>query len=66
LRSNRTLAILTGKLPEFTCLVGTMVQEVYETNPAIREACETSILGHAAKLEADVAAAIELHALPLA
>jgi TetR/AcrR family transcriptional repressor of nem operon len=43
-----------------------MVQEVYETNPAIREACETSILGHAAKLEADVAAAIELHALPLA
>jgi TetR/AcrR family transcriptional repressor of nem operon len=59
-------AILTGKLPEFTCLVGTMVQEVYETNPAIREACETSILGHAAKLEADVATAIELHALPLA
>jgi TetR/AcrR family transcriptional regulator, transcriptional repressor for nem operon len=57
-------AILTGKLPEFTCLVGTMVQEVYETNPAIREACEASILGHAAKLEADVAAAIELHRTP--
>jgi TetR/AcrR family transcriptional regulator, transcriptional repressor for nem operon len=42
---------------------GTMVQEVYETNPAIREACEASILGHVAKLEADVAAAIELHPL---
>ena len=40
------------------------MQEVYETNPAIREACEASILGHAAKLEADVAAAIELHRTP--
>src|SRR5882757_5353027 len=35
--------LLTGKLPEFTCLVGTMVQEVYETFPAIREACVDSI-----------------------
>ena len=51
-------ALLTGKIPEFTCLVGTMVQEVYETCPAIREACDASISAHAAKVEADLAEAI--------
>jgi len=53
-------AILVGTLPEFTCLVGTMVQEVYETAPAIREACEACISGHAAVLEADIAEAMKL------
>ena len=48
-------AILTGKVPEFTCLVGTMVQEVYESSPAIRGACDASISGHAATLEPDIA-----------
>jgi uncharacterized protein (DUF1330 family) len=33
------------------------VQETYETTPAIREACERSITGHAATLEADIEAA---------
>jgi TetR/AcrR family transcriptional repressor of nem operon len=51
-------AILQGRVPEFTCLVGTMVQEVYDSNPAIRSACDASISGHAAKLEDDIAAAI--------
>ncbi len=51
-------AVLTGKVPEFTCLVGTMVQEVYETSPAIREACDLSISGHAATLEPDIAEAM--------
>jgi TetR/AcrR family transcriptional repressor of nem operon len=35
--------ILQGELPEFTCLVGTMTQEVNGTHPAIREACNASI-----------------------
>jgi len=48
-------AILQGELPEFTCLVGTMVQEVYDTHPAIRAACDKSISDHAATLEADIA-----------
>jgi TetR/AcrR family transcriptional repressor of nem operon len=52
-------AILMGTVPEFTCLVGTMVQEVYETCPAIREACNASITGHAAKIETDIAEAIK-------
>jgi TetR/AcrR family transcriptional regulator, transcriptional repressor for nem operon len=47
-------ALLTGELPDFTCLAGTMVQEVYDTHPAIREACNRSISGHAATLLADI------------
>ena len=54
-------AILQGEVAEFTCLVGTMVQEAYATSPEIRAACEASIFGHAAKLEADIAAAMKLH-----
>jgi TetR/AcrR family transcriptional regulator, transcriptional repressor for nem operon len=50
-------ALLQGELPEFTCLVGTMVQETYDTHPAIREACAASITGHAATLIEDIEAA---------
>ncbi len=53
--------ILKGKTPEFTCLVGTMVQEMYNTSPSIRAACEESIFGHAEKIAKDVDEAIRLH-----
>jgi len=46
--------ILLGDLPDFTCLVGTMVQEVYETHPNLREACNRSISGHAETLIPDI------------
>ena len=52
-------ALLRGGVPEFTCLVGTMVQETYDTAPAIRDACDRSISGHAATLEADIEAAMQ-------
>ena|ERR1700722_15556063 len=52
-------AILKGEIAEFTCLVGTMVQEIYGTNPDIREACAASISGHAATIEADIAEAMK-------
>jgi TetR/AcrR family transcriptional repressor of nem operon len=55
-------AILTGELPEFTCLLGTLVQEAYETHPAIREACDKYISAHAALVEADIAAAKRIYA----
>ena len=55
-------AILQGELPQFTCLLGTMVQEAYDTHPAIREACDRYISEHAGRLEADIAAAKALHA----
>jgi TetR/AcrR family transcriptional regulator, transcriptional repressor for nem operon len=51
--------ILKGEIAEFTCLVGTMVQEVYGTNPDIREACQASISAHAAKVETDIAKAMK-------
>src|SRR5271165_1846330 len=52
-------AILKGEIAEFTCLVGTMVQEIYDTNPDIRAACEASISTHAAKIEGDIAEAMK-------
>ena len=51
-------ALLQGGVPEFTCLVGTMVQETYETTSAIRDACDRSISGHASTLEADIESAM--------
>lgn len=51
--------LLRGELPEFTCMVGTMVQEVYATHPQLREACEQSISRHAATLEIDIELAMK-------
>ena len=56
-------ALLKGELPDFTCLVGTMTQEVYDTHPAIREACEHSISSHAATLVPDIQAAIKQYGI---
>lgn len=53
--------ILQGDLPEFTCLVGTMVQEVYSSHPEINQACYNSIFLHAETLEADIADAKKLY-----
>jgi len=53
--------ILLGDLPDVTCLLGTMVQETYDTHPAIRAACEAGIRGHARTLEPDIQAAIDAH-----
>ena len=50
--------LIAGAPADFSCVAGTMVQEVHETSPAIREACRRSIFGHAETLEADFAAAI--------
>jgi TetR/AcrR family transcriptional repressor of nem operon len=54
-------ALIQGDLPDFTCLVGTMVQETYDTHPAIREACNRSISSHAATLVPDIEEAVRLH-----
>ena len=55
-------SLLRGELPDFTCLLGTMVQETYATHPAIREACDTHIREHAATVAHDIALAKEQHA----
>ena len=56
-------AILKGTLPEFTCLAGTMIQETYDAHPAIRDACARSITDHAAKIETDIADAMERYGI---
>jgi len=56
-------SILQGPVAQFTCLVGTMVQEAYDAHPAIREACDASISGHAAKLEEDIHQAMVNHGI---
>lgn len=52
-------SIIEGDISEFTCLVGTMAQEIYGSHPAIREACAASIFGHARTLEPDIAEAMK-------
>ncbi|HMH11558.1 MAG TPA: TetR/AcrR family transcriptional regulator [Edaphobacter sp.] len=56
-------ALLQGELPQFTCLVGTMVQEVYDTHPLLRDACDKSISDHAAHVQADISEAIHQHGI---
>ena len=54
-------ALLRGELPEFTCLLGTMVQEAYATHPSIREACDKGISEQVTMLEADISEAMRKH-----
>ncbi|MBV2143804.1 TetR/AcrR family transcriptional regulator [Falsochrobactrum sp. TDYN1] len=56
-------AIVSDEIPAFTCLVGTLAQEVHQTAPAIRDAAASSIFGHAETLEADIQAAIDAHGI---
>ena len=51
-------SMLVGRVPEFTCLAGTMVQELYDTSPAIRDACDAAISDHAEKVAADITEAM--------
>ncbi len=44
-------SIIEGNVMEFTCLVGTMTQEVYGAHPALRDACAASIFGHSETIE---------------
>ena len=53
--------LVCGDIPDFTCLVGTMVQEAYAASEFIRDACWRWISGHAETLEADIQAAIVEH-----
>ena len=57
-------SILQGTLPEFTCLLGTLVQEAYETHPAIAAAANRYISEHATTLEADISAVMATRGAP--
>lgn len=55
-------SLIQGGLPDFTCLLGTMVQETFETNPPIRDACNQGIALHAQTVAVNVAAAKAMYA----
>jgi TetR/AcrR family transcriptional regulator, transcriptional repressor for nem operon len=42
--------IVQGDLADVTCLLGTMVQETFDSHPAIRTACQSGIESHARTL----------------
>lgn len=50
-------SILEGATPCYTCLLGTLVQETYETHPAIRAACDEGLTAHVHTLVPDIEAA---------
>jgi TetR/AcrR family transcriptional regulator, transcriptional repressor for nem operon len=53
---------LQGDLPDYTCLLGTLVQETYATHPEIRAACDKGMSTHIAFITRDVEAAKRLYA----
>lgn len=56
------VAILDRPISEFACLLGTLVQEVHETHPALIAACDSGMTGHIGEIVADIAAAKALYA----
>ncbi len=55
-------SIITGELAEFTCLLGTLVQETFQTHPSLQHHCQLGIQSHALTLLPTIKAAKILHA----
>ncbi len=51
------IAILQGQPADFSCFVGTTVQEIHQASAAIKQACADSIFSHADTLVPDITAA---------
>ena len=47
--------LLQGEVADFTCLLGTIVQETWDSHPALRDACRHGIELHAETLVRDIA-----------
>lgn len=58
------LSMLEGRAEDFTCFVGTMVQESFATSPAIRDACGASIAAYCDRLAEDFAEVLAFHGAP--
>jgi TetR/AcrR family transcriptional repressor of nem operon len=56
------MSLSSDDLPNWTCLYGTMVQETYQTHPAIRAACDTHLADHTDRLAQDISEAKQLYA----
>lgn len=48
------LSMLDGPAEDFTCFVGTVVQEAYNSSDPIRAACDASITAYAKRLAEDI------------
>ncbi len=55
---------ISGAPADYSCLVGTMAQEAFETSPPVRDACAASMFGHAQTLVADFEAALANAGVP--
>jgi TetR/AcrR family transcriptional regulator, transcriptional repressor for nem operon len=55
--------MLRAPMALFSCPVGTMIQEVFESHPDILRACEECISGQIADVQSDIAAAIEVYGI---
>jgi TetR/AcrR family transcriptional regulator, transcriptional repressor for nem operon len=55
-------SMLQGDIAQYTCLLGTTVQEVYATHPDIRAACDQGMSEHVAELTRDIEAAKQKYA----
>jgi TetR/AcrR family transcriptional repressor of nem operon len=49
--------LVRGSIPEFTCLLGTLVQETFASHPALQAACGAGIEAHVQTLIATIEAA---------
>jgi len=49
--------MLSREIAQYTCLLGTMVHEVYATHPDLRAACDQGMSEHVAELARDIEAA---------
>ena len=54
--------ILRGELADYTCFLGTLIQETYATHPNIRTVCDKGTSTHIAILTRDIEAAKSLYA----
>jgi len=45
-------ALITGEIADFTCPLGVLLQEGFETHPGLREACREALAVHLATVEA--------------
>lgn len=53
------LSMLDGPAEDFTCFVGTVVQESYNSSDPIRAACDASITAYAKRLAEDIQPALD-------
>lgn len=57
------LSMIDGPAEDFTCFVGTMVQESYNSSDPIRAACDASLHAYALRLAEDIQQAIDIYGI---